>query len=283
LLEAALALRHQPGFASAIRTSAQRVVELYESSRVLNWLMDDRARVLFGYFALHLHYGRDAADPSSGLTPTALKALCSEVNVCSPGRVVAMLSLMRFRGYFAPDGEVTDRRHRRLIATGKLVAFLRERWHPHFAAMAPLFPDGEALLAFVEDPASTKPLVDAMAKHFRAGFRFVIHAPEIRIFAERNAGMPILASLLVAGESGDSVPPTRPVPVSISALSRRFGVSRPHVLKLLRDAAEEGLIERTGRDGDHILMCPRLIEASQKFFATLYLFFAASAREARSA
>jgi DNA-binding MarR family transcriptional regulator len=277
--EAVAALRAQGGFAAALRASSHGVVRLYGSGRLLNWLMDDRGRVLFGYVALHLHYSRNRADPSSGLTPTNMKAMCAELKVCSPGRVVAMLSLLRVAGYLAPDPEVIDRRQRRLVATEKLIAFLRERWRPHFEAMAPLFPDGAAMLATLDDPASTGPLVAAMVRHFRAGFRFVTHAPDLSLFGERNAGMPILSSLIVAGRADDIVPPSLPVRISIAALARRFGVSRPHVLKLIRDAAELGLIER--REGEHILMRPTLAEGAQNFFATVYLFFADCAREAR--
>jgi DNA-binding GntR family transcriptional regulator len=93
--------------------------------------------------------------------------------------------------------------------------------------------------------------------------------------------MLILASLLTASEAGDTMPPQRPVPVSISALARRFSVSRPHVLKLIRDAATEGLIERAGPNGDRVVIRPRLSEAAQNFFATMYLLFADCARDAK--
>jgi DNA-binding Lrp family transcriptional regulator len=70
------------------------------------------------------------------------------------------------------------------------------------------------------------------------------------------------------------------VPMSISALARRFSVSRPHVLKLIRDAVADGLIERTGQDGDHVIIQRRLAEAAQNFFAAMYLLFADCARDA---
>lgn len=278
--QAVAALRAQEGFAAAVRASAQGVVRLHASGRLLNWLMDDRARVMFGYIALHFHHSRNRADPSSGLTPTNMKAMCAELHVCSPGRVVAMLSLLRFAGYLAPDPDVRDRRQRAMVATGKLIEVLRERVRPHVDAMAPLFADGAALQATLEQEASIGPFASAMLGHFRAGFRFLIHAPDLSLFADRNAGMPILASLIAAGRADDTVPPSLPVRLSISALARRFGVSRPHVAKLIRDAADGGLIERA--DGDRILMRPALADAAQTFFATVYLFFADCAREAQA-
>lgn len=275
--EALAALRAHPRFAEAVRMSAAGLVDLYQGSHLLNWLMDDRGRMLFGYFALYLHVTYDAADPSSGLIPTRMRMLASELGICSPGRALAMLSLMRFGGYLTPAVEIVDRRQRRLLATGKLTALLVQRWRLHFAAMAPLFADGEAFLRTLDDANFTRALIVAMAQRFMAGFRFITHAPQLGLFGERNAGILICSYLVAAGEANDTVPPARPVPISIAALARRFAVSRPHVLKLIRDAEAAGLVARRG---DRVLFKPALAEGVQDFFATMYLFFAASAREA---
>ena len=260
-----------------MRASASGLVSLYQGSHLLNWLMDDRGRMLFSYFALYLHVTYDPADPSSGLIPTRMRVLASDLGICSPGRALAMLSLMRFGGYLAPAVQVVDRRQRRLVATDKLLGLLKERWCVHFAAMAPLFPDGAAMLAALDDPAFARGLIVAMVERFLAGFRFLTHAPGLGLFGERNAGILICSSLMIAGEPDDTVPPSRPVPISIAALARRFAVSRPHVLKLLRDAEEQGLVARSG---DRIVIEPALAEGAQNFFATMFLYYAACAREA---
>ena len=279
---AVAALRAQPGFGATMRASATGLVAMYEGNHLLNRLMDDRARVLFGYLTFYLHFSRDPADPASGLTPTRMKLMAAEHDICSAGRTTAMLSLMRLAGYLAAD-ESVDRRQRRLVATDRLLDLLRARWRVHFAAMAPLFPDGEAMLAGLPDPSFTRALVIIMAERFLAGFRFLSHAPGLGLFGERNGGMLILASLLIAGADDDTMPPSRPVPLSISALARRFAVSRPHVIKMLRDAGADGSIERSGPGGESIVLSPSLAQAAQNFFATMFLFFADSARQAMAA
>lgn len=279
-LEAVAALRARPGFAGAMRASAAGLVQLYQGSHLLNWLMDDRGRMLFGYIALYLHVTYDPADPSSGLVPTRLRKLAADLGLCSPGRALAMLQLMRFGGYLAPAVQVVDRRQRRLVATDKLLSLLEQRWRLHFAAMAPLFPDGEAMLRALDQRAFKRALAIAMGERFIAGFRFVTHAPQLGLFGERNAGLLICSSLVIAGEADDSVPPTRPVPISIASLARRFAVSRPHVLKLMRDAEEQGLVARSG---NRLIIKPALAESVQTFFAMMYLFFADCAREAMAA
>lgn len=277
------ALRAHPGFAAAMRVSAAGLVSMYQGGHLLNWLMDDRGRLMFGYLALYLHATRDPADAASGLTPTRMKAMCVEFDFCSPGRAGAMLSLMRFGGYLTPDIDVVDRRQRRLLATPKLYALLRARWRLHMEAVAPLLPDGAALLLALDDPAFDNALVVAMMERFRAGFRFMHAAPGLGLFGERNAGILILLSLIASGEEDDTVPPRRPVPISIAALARRFSVSRPHVLKLIRDAADEGFLERIDADSGRVVFNPRLADVTQTLFATMYLFFTDSARQAARA
>jgi hypothetical protein len=272
-------LRAEPGFAEAMCASALSLTEMYQGGHLLNWLMDDRARLLFGYLTLYLHYTRDPADPTSGLTPTRMKIMSAEHEICSGGRVTAMLSLMRFGGYLAPDAS-TDGRQRRLVPTSKLLDMLCARWRVHFSAMAPLMPDGAAMLAALDYPGFGPRFIVSISERFLAGFRFLTHVPALGLFAERNAGILILASLLTSGDPDDTMPPQRAVSMSISALARRFSVSRPHVLKLIRDAAADGLIERTGQNGDHVVIQRRLADAAQNFFATMFLLFADCARGA---
>ena len=106
------------------------------------------------------------------------------------------------------------------------------------------------------------------------------HAPDLLLFAERSAGMMILFSLLLAHESEGSFPPTRPVSISITGLARRFGVSRAHVLRLLRDAEHAGFLRRVGAGKDSIELQPKLTQAALDMFATMFLYLANCARTA---
>src|SRR5262249_19617193 len=94
-------------------------------------------------------------------------------------------------------------------------------------------------------PGGTDAHGDRSVSHRRSRYR--VH-PELGAFAEHNAGAMILASLAIAGESDDSMPPSKPIRISISELARRFSVSRAHVLRLLREVEAQGLIERSGAE-----------------------------------
>ena len=120
-----------------------------------------------------------------------------------------------------------------------------------FEAMAPVLPEIAAAMAVVRQADFTAALIRRLAERFFAGLRLVEHAPGFELFADRNAGVLIAYSLLLSGERGDAFPPQRPVRLSISAAARRFGVSRVHVRKLLRDAEEQGYLARVGSaDGE---------------------------------
>ena len=220
-------------------------VRFYRGNRVLNYIGYDRGRLIVAVLAFYLHVSRRPDDPNSGLTAHGLKSLCVEQDVCSPGRARALLSLLRLFGYVVP-APASDRRFKLLVPTELLTDSLRQRWGALFDAIALLLPEGAAARAALDRDDFLAAFVRRGIEHYRSGLRALQFTPELRLFAERNAGLTILFSLVIAAAPDDTVPPRRPVRVSISELTRRFSVSRAHVLRLLRDAAAEGLIERTG-------------------------------------
>jgi DNA-binding MarR family transcriptional regulator len=274
------ALRAHPRFPEAMRDAAAGMVTHYEGNRLLNHLMNDRGRALFTHHAVYLHFSRTPGDAGSGLTVSRLKDLCVETQLCSRGRVEVMLGLLRAAGYLAAAPDAADRRRRVLVPTDKLLALHKQRFDMHFAAMESVLLEASAARAAFDDPQFMPAFARILGRHFRAGLRLLTHAPELLPFAERNGGMVILFSLLLAGEADDVFPPTRPVQVSISALGAKFSVSRKHVLTLLRDAESEGFLQRAGDRHDRIVLLPRVREGLQMFFASMFLYLARSADEA---
>jgi DNA-binding MarR family transcriptional regulator len=277
---AVAALRAHPRFSESMRAAAAGMVAHYSGNRLLNQLMNDRGRALFAHHAVYLHFSRTPGDPGSGLSVSRMKDLCVETQLCSRGRVEVMLGLLRAAGYLAPASEPADRRRRVLAPTDKLLALHRQRFQMHFGAMEAVLPEAALAGAAFDDPDFMPAFARILGRHFRAGLRLLTHAPELLLFAERNAGMVILFSLLLAGEADDVFPPTRPVQVSISALATKFSVSRKHVLTLLRDAESEGFLQRAGDRHDRIVLLPRVREGLQMFFATMFLYLARSADQA---
>jgi hypothetical protein len=267
-----------PQFAAAMRALLADNVRLYRGNRILNYVGYDRGRLIIGILALYLHGGRRADDPSSGLTAQRLKAICIEQEVCSAGRARAMLSLLQLFGYLA-RAPGADGRYKQLSPTPALSVFLRERWRAMLGATALVLPEVAAAHGALERDEFLAALVRAVVEQFRGGIRALAIAPALKPFAEHNAGLMILASLALAGADGDSMPPRAAVRLSISELARRFSVSRAHVLRLIREAEAQGLIERKA-SGDAIAFTPELARAFQQGVAVLFLFFAHCARNA---
>jgi hypothetical protein len=276
--EALSALRGDPRCPGAMRHAARSSVELYRGDRLLNALMSDRARALFTHVALYLHYGGPRSG-QPGLTVGAMKDLCAELGLCSRGRCEAMLTLMRAAGLFVAVPS-PDRRRRPLAPTEKLFALHRERWGAHFAAMREVLPKAASYHAAIADPAFVEAFVVALGRRFVAGLRILDQAPGLELFAERNAGMMILFSLALAGPERGPFPPADPVPLSFSALARKFSVSRKHVLTLLRDAEAQGLFMRGGAAGNEVTLLPACRDAFEMLFVTMFLYLAQCAEEA---
>jgi hypothetical protein len=71
------------------------------------------------------------------------------------------------------------------------------------------------------------------------------------------------------------------VPLSINALATSFVVSRKHVLTMIRDAEEAGLLRRGGAGNSEVAILPRAREGLEVFFATMFLYLAGCAERAR--
>src|SRR6185312_180383 len=199
-------LRAHPRFPAALATVLRDVVDVHRSNPLLNKVLNDRGRVVFGMLAMYLHFGRG----TGGLTASAMKALCAETGLCSPGRATAMLSLMRFAGYVTLAQHPLDRRIRLLAPTGRLIDDHRRRMAAQLIALAPLMSEGEAGLAHLEETDFIAEMAVCFGEAFRAGFRLLDAAPELAELADRNAGIILLMSLLLAADADDTIPPTRP-------------------------------------------------------------------------
>lgn len=270
------ALRTEPAFDEASRICALNVIGLYRDSGLLNLVINDQGRVVIGWFAIYLHLsGRE------GLTPSRIIALCKKHGVCSPGRAAAIIGLMRATGYLAPIAS-GDRRERRLAPTDRLMNGQWERWRCVLSALAHLRPDARSYLAAMGDPVFDRALVSDLFDHYRAGFRLIgANVAELSGIGQRKAGIVILLSLFAArrpGESGETV-----AELSISELARRFHVSRPHVISILRDAEVQGLLRRGPVEGAPLEVLPPLVDGVGKFLASSFLLMDHCSRRALGA
>ncbi|MDQ0503525.1 hypothetical protein [Xanthobacter agilis] len=253
--------------------SAASLVNLYSGNRLMNRVLNDRGRMLFGFFALYLHALPEAE--GGGLTVSRMAALAAETGVCSRGRAKAMLALLRWGGYLTPSESEGDRRAKPLEPTSRMVTQQIHRWQLQYRSIAILDPKVEELAMVLGDRAVFNDVMICLGEAFRSGHRVLDQAPAIADIADRDSGMMILLALFVAEQGGEEMP-------SIAELARRFHVSRAHVLQLLKDAQGTGLMTRDGTTGAGRLT-DHGHEALADFFAASFAFLRGTAYAALEA
>jgi len=256
-----------PGFADAARLIASQLIEDYLADRVLNRVFNDRGRYLAGLIALYLHRVPLDGEEDAGITVGRMKTLCIRTGVSSPGRAVAILSIMRFGGYLKPSESSQDRRRTLLVPTERFIALQERRWRFLFGAMVQVMPEARRALELYMRPDFQAAFLSCGFDTYMAGFRFVYSAPELTPYFEHLSGFHILLQLLAkaGGKAG-------PVPLTISDLGSQFWVSRAHVRKVLTLATTDGFIARTTGSRDPIIVQPALAEVMSRFFAGTFLF-----------
>jgi hypothetical protein len=269
---ATAAVLAHPRFAEAGRMVAAGLVALYQGERTVNLVMPDRIRYIISVFAMHLHFAGRPNDPNSGLTASRLCRLCVERKICSEGRAESMLAIMREFGHLVPAPSEEDRRLRRMVPAESLFAWHRQRCTHFFAAAAKVLPQHADALAALDTPGFMPKFLRHLARSHVAGFHYVEHVPDVRMFYERSAGGPILMSIMLAGAS-DTFPPSRPVSISLSGIARDFEVSRVHVRRLVQDGVNAGLLDRVGSSGDELEVSPRLSEAIRRVTASYIVHY----------
>lgn len=269
--EARAALAAHPAFRPAMERLVGEISALYSGNRLLNRLLSDRGRNMLGLLVLYL----DALPPAEGggLTTARIVALCTSTGLCSRGRAKAMLALMRWGGYVAPAAPGEDRRVKPLMPQEKLVALQHRRWRLVFEAGSAFDPELARLAPRLADAAFTRVLAVMLGGAFLAGFRPVSAAMELDDLVDRDGGLMVLLALLTAESTGEEPP-------SIANLSRRFHLSRAHVLDLLRLAEEQGLVKRGARGTG--CLSPLGRDALERFFACIFAVMSGAARAAEA-
>ncbi|THD68531.1 helix-turn-helix domain-containing protein [Phenylobacterium sp.] len=231
------ALRSDPRFREACETAARAAISHFaRQDPATRWLTKD-----LGRFSLHLAALILAAEPE-GLTVSALAAAAKANGTCSRGRVLAFVDYALRAGFLGlPAGEMAWTQRRLVVHEGFRRYFL-DRMRSDLTALAVVAPRTAA----AADRVSEIPAFDA-------GLRFMgllaqargdlFKNPEVPVgfFLTRDGAFRILQYLLL------QQPPGRErlletAQVDRSEIARAAGVSRPHVNRVLHEAAVAGLI-----------------------------------------
>ncbi len=237
-----LTLQARPSFRDACElAAARRVAQFATLSPGCQWLLKDIGRTSICLLALIL----DASE--HGLSARRLIRLAREIEMTSAGRVTLVLRRAEALGELTVAPGLALWTKRRLTPGRSLVDALRERARLEFEAAALLEPRAAAMASALEDDGAFKALLRALPRVLIARPRLMAPDPAADFFLQRDAGMLMLFDLM-----GRQLPDRERLlelaPLSRSALSRKFGVSRAHINKLFADAAGDGLVRFAGPD-----------------------------------
>jgi len=192
-------------------------------------LVKDKASYLMGLSAVYLFHAG-----ATSLTAAALRNTALTYAVCSKGRASAIVTHMVKSGLLIAEQPRT--RGTRLVLGPRLETYFIDELRSTIDSMLALSPVASQALARLDDPAFFGKYVRIVLPFGAAMFQaFGDGPPEIRLFTQRDAGWPIALDLL-------NTAPDAPAAISVSRLAARFAVSRPHILKLLKDADTAGLL-----------------------------------------
>ncbi len=227
----------RPAFPDAARLLCANMLALAVTNSGLRAVFKDAGRYVAAMWAFHL-------DETEGLTLARLKEVCGRSALLSPGRARALLQFLQHLGY----AERLPGPPR--AAAWRLTDAFRRDWALQLRASLEAGRVLEPEMGLILDAKDEAALWTYGRLHAEGLFQAATDAPlppPLAAFMHAHAGNQILWTLLASGEGG-AFPPALAGPISVSALARRFSVSRIHVHRIFERTARED-VAHLQRDG----------------------------------
>jgi AraC-like DNA-binding protein len=222
-----------PAFGAAARRFAANILAVADADRTLAAVFKDAGHYVTAMSAAYL-------DNHGGLTLTVLRQICAATGLLTANRAAALIDFMQHIGVLAP---AADQGYRTTPA-------FQRAWCRHIqAALEPaamLDPALAGVAKALEDPARYQHFLNVQASRLYALASGPDPFPSLRAsFLHPLAGCAILHTLALAC-TDDRFTPTDGASVPLAELARRFGVSQPHVRRLLKRAEANRLLLHVG-------------------------------------
>jgi hypothetical protein len=232
---AARVLRHA-FFAQAAHALAANMLEIIEHDRGLGSICRDAGRYVAATAALQLHF-------SNRLTLARLKEVCTATRFLSPGRARDVLRALRELGYIAPGEDSPGSSVRGFVATSRFLTVWREHLQAALRAACIIEPAAARAGEMLDRPEGAAMFIQLQGEGLlRSAPLSDQHSPLVRVLLHHDGGNLIVWQLLAAGDGTDAFPTTRAAQLSLAGISRRFGISRVQLRRLLRAAARDGVL-----------------------------------------
>lgn len=251
----AAALRSNPHLWRAIRLLAERSLREYAAATpAVRHVVKDRASFALVLTILRTWYLRPGA-----ATAATFKKMLVDFRLGSKSRATDLIAYMRDRKLLLPS----EKGRRTLLApSADLLAYHRASMASGVLALRLLGSRVATEVEMGDDFERAYIIVSAeLSRATLAGAGGGLRLT--RLFFDRDVGLLLLYALL---EAIDEERPTGEGAVSVSGLAGRLGVSRPHILKMLVDAADQGLMVWNPRQR-RVRLADELLEEMEVFLA----------------
>ena len=259
------ALRVHPRFKEAMRRMTLGLLEFNERYQSQMRAFPDLAALALGGLAIHLH--------SSGrLYHRGLQAMMGsdgKGGVISGGRATAVLWRMRSLALIAPDSAFERGKQRFYKPQPAMVETYRSHTRATLEALALLDERAARLLEAWRDEATFLRLNSAMIELLLASIaRKDVNQQPLHGVSYMALGIPITLSIVApAFESG--LVAEGPVSVSLSAVARRWDVSRPHARRIVQRLERAGL-RIDPADSQRYILTPAFRDAFERYFCASF-------------
>lgn len=286
------ALVEHPRFSHMVRHMCANLASLFDATPRVGKLLGSQRRWFMVQIGFALHH-RGLCDPAfEGLTASRLAEIIEDLDIASRNTVTAFLAEMKAYRFIQPRPGTEKRRSRPLEPTEAANRAIGRWIGANLAGLDDL--DGgnrAAMFASRPDlmPAVQKAMIDLMIPNDM----FTRPEPRVANFLGRESGGLVLDGLIAAIE----IMPDRPDlldgaellrlgKLNISALARRFQLSRINLDRMIRDAEAQGSVRRLV-DGGHAIradfLALQLRRQAVKFAAIELAWLDALARTERTA
>lgn len=247
-----------PAYAAAARALAANMMAAGDADKALDGIFKDAGRYLAAMLAIYLHV-------SGGLTLPRLKEFCTATGFLSPGRARALLIYMRYLGYIVPFAGRARGEPARYRPTESFIASWRTHVRAALSAAQLIDANVGLLLSRLDEDAVLESFARIQGEGLLASAKSADQGMAVlRVFVHRHAGTQVIWSMLLADD--DTFPPAKPLALSVSALARRFDVSRIHLRRMLDNAKREELL--TLNDDGTVTLLPPLRAMLDALYAT---------------
>ncbi|MCF8506359.1 MAG: hypothetical protein K9G59_15715 [Caulobacter sp.] len=250
-----------PGFPEAHRQAVEGALAYAHGHTAFQATVSDAGQFFLCGVALYM-------DASGGLTHRRLRGLMGDSGLISAGRASALLWRLRLGKFIEPlDGDAGKGLLKRFVPTRAMEDAFRERFRVDLQAITILEPAIAPVLARLDEPAVFRGLIRQMGDDLISAA--VREEPRLKVYnriAARTAGVLVMYELVTSVTGEGDFPCCGVAATSVAGLARKFGVSRSHILSLLRQMEAAGFIRFDADSGRPVILPPmrealRLCEA----------------------